>query len=105
MKIITNSKQCASYKFIGGNEYDVFSYSVSGDKPYREILRDEVVEVEEFVLPCKLGLEAQLRKFKCPGCAKIVGISTPQCFKYSDRYGLREVQVSLKFTGIITGLV
>ncbi len=92
MKIITNFKQNAFYKFISGNDYDITGYYVIGyDK---KIERDDLIEVEEFIIRHTCKLDIELRRFRCPGCAKIVGIITPQCFKYRYRYGLIEVKVN-----------
>ena len=51
----------------------------------------DIVNVEDFILPCKLGTYTQSTRYECPGCAKIEGIDSIECFKYDSRYGLQKV--------------
>ena len=91
MKIITNSKGSTTYTFIGGDSSPNSVAILEKDGKEITIRRGDTLEVEDFILPCKLGPSTQSHHFECPGCAKIVGADRPRCFKYSYRYGLAKV--------------
>ena len=79
---ILNNKKGKMFKYT--KEHNCFWYiNNSGQK--RNVRTGDMVEVEGFELPCKIG------HTDCKGCTILSDSDVPICLMYGGTYGIEEV--------------